>query len=326
MTTRAARDATTETSLEDPRVPATALGGVLTHAKTALALLALLTYAVLRVVYGRFYGAFGLSPDDLGLGYAELLAQAALAMAALVVVQAFVVTFLVVLWIGMLVELIPDVRRVWARVRGRDVPAREEDETPEWVFLTLVGAFLFVVALGIALGNSAIAGYGLLSIVIGGLVVSYVGLVARGVIQIRRGVGGELTLQGRSMTVWWRAGVAAIVVAVTVAATVTLVLAADDDVDAVRDGRSAHFTRLGVRLVSWGAEPATIAWTSAGTGGELRSLANECLMYFGQHDGTLLLYSPHARQPATHRVPASLATVSIAPGKRCRRGANRPVP
>jgi hypothetical protein len=326
MTTRTAGDATAAAPLDDSGVEASGLGGALTHAKTALALLALLTYAVLRVVYGRFYGAFGLSPDDLGLGYAELLAQAALAMAALLVLQAVVVTLVAVLWIGMLVELIPDARRLWARLRGRDVPAREEDDTPEWVGLTIFGAFVLLVALSVVTGDSAIAGNGLLAIVIGGLAVSYVGLVARGIAQARRGVSGELTLHGRPMTAWWRGGVAAIVVAITAAATATLVLAADDDVDAVREGRSAHFTRLGVRLVSWGAEPATIAWTSADAGGELRSLANECLMYLGQHDGTLLLYSPHAQQPATHRVPASLATVSIAPGRRCRRGDNRPVP
>jgi len=33
-------------------------------------------YVVLRIAYGRFYAPLGLSPDDLGVGYLELLTQA----------------------------------------------------------------------------------------------------------------------------------------------------------------------------------------------------------------------------------------------------------
>ncbi len=50
----------------------------LTDPRTALALLGLALYAVMRVAYGRFYEPFGLSPDELGLSYLELLAQSAL--------------------------------------------------------------------------------------------------------------------------------------------------------------------------------------------------------------------------------------------------------
>lgn len=300
---------------------------MLAHTTTLLALFALVAYAVLRVVYGRFYGEFGLSPEELGLGYAELLAQAALAVAVLLVFQAVIVTFGVIIWIGLLVELLADARRWWATRRGRPAPAREESAISDWVGATFVVAFVVVVLLSLVLGRRAIAGYGLLAIVLASLAVGYVRLLARGVRHTRRGLAGELMLRGRPATAWWRGGAAGIALAIAVLATVTLVVAADDDAATIRDGGPAHFTRLGVRLVSWGAEPATLVWTGPDVGAELRPLENACLMYLGQHDGTLLLYSPHAPAPdTTYRVPSSLAAVRISPHKRCVRASGIPVP
>ena len=58
----------------------------LVDVKTLLAVFGLALYAILRIAYGRFYAAFGLSPDDLGLGYVELLAQSAIGAVVLLAV------------------------------------------------------------------------------------------------------------------------------------------------------------------------------------------------------------------------------------------------
>jgi hypothetical protein len=49
-----------------------------TEGTTAVAVVGFVLYATLRVAYVRFYAPFGLSPDDLGLGYIELIAQSAI--------------------------------------------------------------------------------------------------------------------------------------------------------------------------------------------------------------------------------------------------------
>ena len=49
-----------------------------------LAFAGLILYVLLWVGYVRFYAPFGLSPADLGLGYVELLAQAAVGAIVLV--------------------------------------------------------------------------------------------------------------------------------------------------------------------------------------------------------------------------------------------------
>lgn len=57
----------------------------LSDVRAVLLLAGLVLYVVLRVAYARFYAPFGLSPDDLGLGYVDLLAQAAVATVVVVV-------------------------------------------------------------------------------------------------------------------------------------------------------------------------------------------------------------------------------------------------
>ena len=68
--------------------------------------LGLVTYAVLRVDYGLFYDRFGLKPEDVGLGQAELISQS-LAGVVLILIVIFVelVIFAAVLGIwGVLVR------------------------------------------------------------------------------------------------------------------------------------------------------------------------------------------------------------------------------
>src|SRR5436309_386329 len=54
--------------------------------RAVLAVLGLLFYAILRIAYSAFYGRFGLSPDDLGLGYVDLLVQSMVGTSIVLVV------------------------------------------------------------------------------------------------------------------------------------------------------------------------------------------------------------------------------------------------
>lgn len=73
-----------------------------TDARTVLAVLGIVLYAVLRIAYSVFYSNFGLTPDDLGLGYLDLLIQSAVGtvmlLMAMFIVAALVVTVYVGIW------------------------------------------------------------------------------------------------------------------------------------------------------------------------------------------------------------------------------------
>ena len=67
------------------------------NATLVLTLIGAAVYAIVRLSYDLFYGYFGLSPDDVGLGYGEAVARAAGFAAyfvALFAVSAVVWTFI----------------------------------------------------------------------------------------------------------------------------------------------------------------------------------------------------------------------------------------
>jgi hypothetical protein len=81
-----------------------------TDVRTALAALGLLLYAVLRVAYSRFYGELGLAPDDLGLGYIELLVQSAVGAVGLLVAYMVIAALVVPLFVGIAYRQLSDLR------------------------------------------------------------------------------------------------------------------------------------------------------------------------------------------------------------------------
>jgi hypothetical protein len=78
------------------------IGEWLTDVKTTLAVLAVVAYALLRIAYGQYYAAFRLTPDDLGLGYLELLAQSALGAVALLIFTGLLISILFAAFAGLL--------------------------------------------------------------------------------------------------------------------------------------------------------------------------------------------------------------------------------
>ena len=91
------------------------LDAVRTNPRVLALVAGLLVYAVLRVAYVSFYQPFGLSPDDLGFGYLDLLAQAAVGTVALTLVLGALVSIWVLLAAGGV---------LWWAERRRSRPAK----------------------------------------------------------------------------------------------------------------------------------------------------------------------------------------------------------
>jgi hypothetical protein len=81
-----------------------------TDVRTVLAVLGLLLYGVLRVAYSRFYGELGLAPDDLGLGYLELLVQSAVGAVGLLVAYTVIAAVAVPLIVGFAYRQLEDLK------------------------------------------------------------------------------------------------------------------------------------------------------------------------------------------------------------------------
>ena len=100
---------------------------------------------------------------------------------------------------------------------------------------------------------------------------------------------------------------AGFVLAFLLVAAVTIAQAALD-AHAVREGRSAQPTGLGLRFASWGAERATLRWVGNVDTTARRALEAPCLMYLGTSNGTAFLYMPGTGE--TLRVPASEVAIA----------------
>ena len=109
----------------------------------------------------------------------------------------------------------------------------------------------------------------------------------------------------------WVRGLAAIAVATLGFAILLLFARAESDATRVQDGHPSSFTVLGFRVTTWGAEDATVSWTSNQIAADLRPLAGRCLMYLGQSNGTAFLYLVSTHE--VFRVPTAVAVVRTRP-------------
>ena len=115
-----------------------------TDAPTVLAVLGIVLYAVLRIAYSLFYNNFGLTPDDLGLSYLDLLIQSAVGTVILLMVMFVVAALVVSVYVGMFGQLRMQIQMLWnnffrmrhAKSTGseRRPSAKQEGESvpPRW--------------------------------------------------------------------------------------------------------------------------------------------------------------------------------------------------
>jgi hypothetical protein len=277
------------------------LSAVASDPRALIAVIGLVLYAVLRVAYVAFYQPFGLSPDDLGFGYLDLLGQAAVATLV------FTALLVVLLWI-MIAVILGGIRLAKTRGRLPWEPQEQEDaghkKTPLWLSVVrfVWTALLFVATLllvGEFFGLDPLPGVAPYLFSAAGLA-----LVAAAALEWYEG-------REPRERAWVDPVVATTIFIAFAVVSATLIAQATFDADDVRDGHSRHPTGLGMRLASWGAERATIRWTETDTARRVPGLEGRCVMYFGEANGTVFLYRPGTRD--TLRLPASAIVVTIDP-------------
>jgi hypothetical protein len=111
------------------------LGDRAANVNAILAVFGVILYAVLRVAYSIFYNGFGLYPDDLGLGYLDLLVQSAVGIFLLLLAMCFVTLLLVTLSLG-LGLLRAQIRAEAAKAEAANLTAKAEAARAEAANLT----------------------------------------------------------------------------------------------------------------------------------------------------------------------------------------------
>jgi hypothetical protein len=277
---------------EEPAAARGPLSGWLTDGRTVIALVGVLLYAVLRVAYSTFYGRFGLTPDDLGLGYVELLVQAAVGVVALIAVYVVLIGAFLGFYVGM-----------WGRGGEPQEPGWGDSLGVRARVAIVVGTVCLAAVLVVAGVMSWFAAEGVFaSLTFLGLLTLY---LPTGLRRIEAGLAGAHRARWRAMLVL--AGLVALL-----APTVTLLEQATGDAARVHGGRPAAPTFLGFRLASWGAHRAAVAWTGPARPDGTHSLQDRCFMFLGQSDGTDFLYEPGT--DAVVRAPAASVVVRTTPG------------
>lgn len=271
-------------------------------ARAMLAIATVVAYALLRIAYGRFCEPFGLSPDDLGLGYVELLAQSALGLAILLATigVSFAVLFAALIGVAMTI--------------GAGISPWRRDTTPSWVVRGVALALVAISAI-LVLAGAAPAGAAILYAVLA--------FAAMPVVVAARQLRGDTSYADPITWSWLMLNVVPLVAGVALLLGGALLVHDGGAIARMaREGRSASTSLFGVRLMSWRADAATIAWTGD-VAPALRSLERTCVMYLGRSDGTVFVYVPGAPRRGTYRLPATSVVVRVVPGADCVAGALR---
>ena len=103
-----------------------------TDPRTVLTVLGIVLYAVLRIAYSVFYSNFGLTPDDLGLGYLDLLIQSAVGTVLLLMAMFIVEALVAIAYVGIWGDFRDSIRDLWhtgSAESERPPPAKQKDES-----------------------------------------------------------------------------------------------------------------------------------------------------------------------------------------------------
>lgn len=65
---------------------------VLGHSIALVTILGVVLYGAIRLSYAIYYGKLGLTPEEVGLGYAEILARSAMGIVVLIMIVVLTIT------------------------------------------------------------------------------------------------------------------------------------------------------------------------------------------------------------------------------------------
>jgi hypothetical protein len=303
---------------------------------SAVTALGLLVYGFLRYVYARFYSPLGVKPEEVGLGYAEILSQSVVGLLLFSAVM-FLLLFIgaiavisgsLVLFRGV-AEVAPEIRRDW-----------------RFGLLYLVGmaAPIVLVVLGEAVGwGVALVGWVAFLFVIG-LVGTIRSRHSRSSVPreesksnqpvtsdgrqpapaVRKppvkGVGRIRSLFARIAWVrrrirslfagrWWRRSIIMVFLLTMAVVVLTLVGDAQRGAARVQRGEAWRSTFGGAPFTSMEARPATVVWASSTPPSGLELGDDHCLLYLGQSNGITVFYDAGAQRSI--RLPSGNVIVSV---------------
>jgi hypothetical protein len=270
----------------------------------ALAALGTVVYAALRIVYGLFYGAFDVRPEEVGFGYTETLAQSA---------TAILILFLLLVILYVLVSLVP---LVWTIVisfqqlkslfkRSKEV-IRKHGWKPLLKWLAHRSVILPVFVVGVVLANRFEGWLGW--IVAGGAGILLAWLFTIGE-QIPNPLpSSEPPLGLSSRFVGWLVSVAVIISVVFFA--VTLWRAAIHDADEAKKGVAIPSSGRWLGLFPpWTAQPASVFWIEASPPAPLGTVQGRCVMYLGRANDVIVIYDKE--MGLTLRIPSKAVIVTM---------------
>lgn len=254
-----------------------ALLAAATYALPAVPLLGLIAYGFLRQIYVVFYGSLGASPEDVGLGYSQILGLSAFAVVGIGVLGAALVVLLSI--VGFVIDRLP------IAAQGRMVM----DRLPEVV--TAVSVIALCVGAAFLWQHRG-----------QGVVLLVVALLVFGVI-VR-------------WPHFMRHVAVAISVFVLTAYLITGMMLSNGAEEAATYAFHGFAVRgvgaLGVEVLGLFAEPTTVAWADAAHLPSEDHLSGHCVMYLGQSNGIDVFYDPGPPLAQTFRVQASAVILSTA--------------
>ena len=264
-----------------------------------LLLAGVLTYGLLHLAYEEFYNSFGVSLDELGIGYPQLLSQGAAGFAVLLLFSLITVGASVFIWGAVTSE-------VWAGMSGSETLKRLLDflrsPSRRWVWVISGAALVICVRIW---GPAW-----LLLILI--LVFALVGLVPILRRAYARG-GSSSSLASASPAAASRRLTVAILATTIIAvlgAGVTLIAAAHGDAAMIKKGE-VPVSGLPVSISSWGARDAVLIPLTPAADKAYASVAGHKLMYLGAGQNRFILFDVDKQR--TIRIPSRDLVVSTEP-------------
>jgi hypothetical protein len=261
-------------------------------------------YTLLRVVYSRFYWKLGLQPEDVGLGYAQILDQSLVALVLLTAFSSVAITLLVLIpdsWFQ------PKFARRWFTLLSVIIPGEFglilfllwPSNPPSLVrgFLPLIFFISFIV-------------YGI-----------WLRLIrATHAVPARPELRAQRTVEIRIAIAW----IVATLGPLLSLSLIAQVKAMDEIAADVRNGKTAHYLLFDPPVLAIGGDPATVYWPAtplppSSPSPQTPAPYQHCLMYIGQANGSTVLYD--VKSKTAIRVPSNTIIVQTDPewkGSNCR--------
>jgi hypothetical protein len=274
------------------------------------AALGILAYGVLRIVFGLFYGSFGVRPEEVGYGYADALTQstaAVLLVVLLALINLHLLSLVYLLW-----SLVKIDRELTSELKRAVLEVKEHGWNPLLKWLAHRLGTIALLSFGVVFTDQlegrqwweGVLGGGLLLawlIVIGG---NYPNPLPSHVLPETRQDSWR-----REMSQWAKRLVPWVTIFSFLVLAGPLPIRATQDAAAAKNGSpvpsSGRFLGL---FPPWSAQPAVLFWIATPPAALLNS-NGRCIMYLGRADNIVVVYDVMAKR--TLRIPAQAVLLSM---------------